>query len=389
MISCNGTMQAMILEDKSPVGRSHALDGLRGFAAAAVVFYHAILHNDLSLINRVLYPPLQVASNFRDALTKLALVLLNGETAVYVFFVLSGAVLCRSLERRNEERWLVTCMAFSGARILRLYPPLIACLVLYYAMGMIGIPGYPQFQFWQVIENGLLLKISMHGPSATIQAEVLVIPFILAAWLLRRYLGLPGLVMAFIYAMLALEFSRLAFNLPNMHAYLFAFMAGMLASEPLLRPLIQQAPASSWWLALVVLIFCRTFHPHSSLIALVSMGLSAAFLVAGLLYGQRGSLAALLEGRCAQALGRISFSLYLLNVPVLYLLWAFTDAMTWTKTYALEAGLLVGLISLLLTWPLAWISERWIERPSVAWGRKFSATVLARFGRPSAVPVAT
>jgi peptidoglycan/LPS O-acetylase OafA/YrhL len=25
--------------------------------------------------------------------------------------------------------------------------------------------------------------------------------------------------------------------------------------------------------------------------------------------------------------------------------------------------LLIGLLSLLLTWPLAWASERWVERP--------------------------
>ncbi len=367
-------------ESQETGNRSHALDGLRGFAAVAVVFYHAILHNDLLLIDRVLHQPLQSALSVRDALTKLALVLQNGEMAVFVFFVLSGAVLRLSLDRRTHQRPVITCVAFTVVRLLRLYPPLLACLLFFYVLSVAGIPGYPQFEFRQLLENATLLKISMHGPSTTIQAEVMAIPFILCAWLLRRSIGLPGLMMIFVYGILALEFSRLVFSLPNMHAYLFAFIADMVAAEPMLRPLIQQVPATSWWLVFCVLIFCRTFHPQSSLTALVAMVISAALLVSGLLYGQRGSLSRMLEGRYAQLIGRVSFSLYLFNVPVLYLLWAYTDTLIWPKTHALEAGFLIGLLSLALTLPLAWASQQWIERWSVSLGHRLNRATVAKFG---------
>ena len=368
-------------ESQQTGNRSHALDGLRGFAAVAVVFYHAILHNDLSLIDRVLHQPLQSALSVRDVLTKLALVLQNGEMAVFVFFVLSGAVLRLSLDRRVHQRPVIPCVVFLGVRLLRLYPPLLACLTLFYVLSVVGIPGYPRFEFRQLLENATLFNISMHGPSTTIQAEVMAIPFILGAWVLRRKLGLPGLMMIFIYGILALEFSRLVFNLPNMHAYLFAFMAGMLAAEPMLYPLIHQVPATSWWLVLCALIFCRTFHPQSSLTALVAMVISAALLVSGLLHGQRGSLSRMLEGKYAQLIGRVSFSLYLFNVPVLYLLWAYTDTLVWPKTHALEAGFLIGLFSLVLTLPIAWASEHWIERWSVALGRRLDRAIVAKFVR--------
>jgi peptidoglycan/LPS O-acetylase OafA/YrhL len=62
----------------------------------------------------------------------------------------------------------------------------------------------------------------------------------------------------------------------------------------------------------------------------------------------------------------MSFSFYLLNVPVPNLIWAFTDRWTWASQYALELGLCVGLLSVALTWPLAVASERWIERPAIA-----------------------
>jgi peptidoglycan/LPS O-acetylase OafA/YrhL len=368
--------------------RSHALDGLRGYAALAVVFYHAILHNDTTLIERVLFQPAQNISGLRDGLTKFALLLQHGELAVFIFFVLSGAVLRLSLDRRNNSPVLPTCISFAGARLLRLYPPLIVSLVLMYVLGRVGLDGFPKFSsevFWW---NVTLWKTWMHGPSTTLQAEVMAIPFLLIGWLLRKHFGLPGLALIFVYALLSIDFAPLVFNLPNMHAYLYAFMAGMIAAEPALRPLMRQAPPSSWWLALALLIFCKTLHPQSSMPAFIASIFCAAVLVSGLLYGQRGTLHAFLERPVSQLLGQISFSLYLLNVPMLLVIWAFTDRFAWPKSHALEAGILVGLGSLLLTVPLAMASERWIERPSIAAGRWFNRFVFARFAPKSQAPVA-
>ena len=56
-------------------------------------------------------------------------------------------------------------------------------------------------------------------------------------------------------------------------------------------------------------------------------------------------------------------------MPALRLIFAFTKQYHWTKTHALEAGLLVGAASVLLTWPVAVLSERWVERPSIEAGR--------------------
>ncbi len=82
----------------------------------------------------------------------------------------------------------------------------------------------------------------------------------------------------------------------------------------------------------------------------------------------------------------MSFSFYLLNVPVLNLIWAFTDRWTWASQYALELGLCVGLLSVALTWPLAVASERWIERPAIAAGRMISAWIGRSIGKPRPVP---
>jgi len=355
------------MPDPDRARRAHALDGLRGLGACIVVFYHSILHHDLSLVGRVLYRPLQVSDSARDFLTKLALTVLNGEGALFVFYVLSGAVLRLSLDRHMNDPSAPLGIRFVVARLLRLYPPVIACMLLFYGVSHLGIPGYPVFSFTQLLENASLWSIAMHGPSETIQAELIAVPFILAAYLLRRRLGVMALVFACIYGLVAIE-TGAAFGLPNMHVFLFAIFAGMLVAEPMLKPLIAQAPVTAW-LCLAVLMFCRAFSYYSSISGLVAMEVAAATLVAALLHGQRGSLAFLLERPIPQTLGRISFSFYLLNVPVLDLIWAYTDGLAWPKTHALEAGLIVGALTIVLTWPLAWASERWIERPSIAAGR--------------------
>ncbi len=206
--------------------RSHALDGLRGIAACAVIFYHGILAYDATLIDRVLMQPIQASGTARDVLTAIALTASDGQTAVYLFFVLSGAVLRLSLERRADEGALPLSMAFTGARLLRLYPPLIACLMLFYVLGHVGIARFPVFTPIQLIANATLWDTRMHGPSTTIQAEVMAIPFILIAWLLRRLFGLPALVFCLIYSMLAIDFRRMDGFSPSQYAHLSSRIYG-------------------------------------------------------------------------------------------------------------------------------------------------------------------
>jgi peptidoglycan/LPS O-acetylase OafA/YrhL len=146
-------------------------------------------------------------------------------------------------------------------------------------------------------------------------------------------------VLCLVWTVLASEAGWMAAGLPIMDTYLIPFMTGMLVAEPALRPAFAAAPAGVWWGVLAALIASRIFHPLSSIPALIAMVLTAALLVGGLLHGTPGSLAAMLRRPALQALGRVSFSLYLLNVPVLYLIWAWTDQTPWLAGHALEAGL--------------------------------------------------
>ena len=56
--------------------------------------------------------------------------------------------------------------------------------------------------------------------------------------------------------------------------------------------------------------------------------------------------------------------------------------------YALEVGLCVAALSVVLTWPFAVASEKWIERPAIVAGRVMSAWVSRLLRKPQPVPSA-
>jgi peptidoglycan/LPS O-acetylase OafA/YrhL len=367
-------------------GRRNSLDGLRGWAAVSVAFYHAILHNDLSLIDRVLYQPIQVQSSLSDILSKVVLTVLNGELAVFLFFVLSGAVLRLSLDSKSDRPLPRVFVAFAAARIARLYPPLIACLILFFFLSRIGIVGFPRFDLSQLVLNSTLLKITMHGPSATIQAEIMAVPFILIAWRISVKLGLVGSLLCVAYAVLAVDSGAMVLKLPMMNAYLVAFMGGMLVSAPVFNAAFQQVPDFAWPTCVVALIFCRMFHYHASLMSLLAMVLIASVFVGGLLHGYGGKVAKICNNKISQKLGTVSYSFYLYNVVVLHLIWSLTDRFTLPQEFPVSIGLLIGSLSVLTTYPLAKLSEYCIERPSISLARWLSFAVLDRSVLPRDLP---
>jgi peptidoglycan/LPS O-acetylase OafA/YrhL len=362
-------MSQHLVPETSKPGRAHALDGLRGFAAVAVVFYHAILHNDSSLEQRVLLPAWQDMTSTRDAITKLAIIVSHGGVAVLLFFVLSGCVLAMALKRRSDEPATTLGIDFAISRIARLYPAIVVCMLAFFALSQLGLKRIPPFTWQQLVGNTLLTSIQMHGPSGTLQAEMIAVPIIFAVFLLRRRFGAFVYVFALAYAGLAIEAPALVFHLPSMHVYLLAFVVGMAVSEPALRPLLTGVSGTIWWAVLALVVFGRAFHPQGTIGSLVVLILAMGALVAGLLHGKPGSLHKFLERPMAQLLGRLSFSLYLLNVPVLYVIWGHTAGRTWPASHALEAGLIVGAAATLITLPLAWVSERYVERGGILAGR--------------------
>ncbi len=114
---------------KAPVeARNHQLDGLRGYAALAVVFFHSIFF-DPTMAGRVLGRDFSELKDWYDLLAKLLLIIFNGQTAVVIFFILSGAVLFESLRQREKGSISSVVGKFLIRRFFRIYPALVVCLL--------------------------------------------------------------------------------------------------------------------------------------------------------------------------------------------------------------------------------------------------------------------
>jgi peptidoglycan/LPS O-acetylase OafA/YrhL len=116
-----------------PPGRFRSLDGLRGVAALIVVFHHSLLALPAAS-NMVAIPPVG-SSLWWLEYTPLKL-LTAGNEAVLIFFVLSGFVLALPVLRSRSYDWV----AYYFRRTLRLYLPVVASI----ALAAVVIYAHPQ-----------------------------------------------------------------------------------------------------------------------------------------------------------------------------------------------------------------------------------------------------
>lgn len=349
--------------------RNTALDGLRGLAALAVIFYHGILHRE-DLIPSVLLPSITSLTSAEDIMAKLLLSLFNGHSAVLLFFVLSGFVLRQSLERRGGN-FIGTAVDFVLSRVWRLYPALILCMAGYYALSSLyafaGWPGFPAPDLKATLLNAALLKTVLHGPSTTLQGEMLAIPFILVTFFAYRRLGSIGLMACLAFSIFAFDNPQmLVVPLPNMNAWLPAFLFGMLVADQRLAEFFRNSPAGALSLLLALFLGLRMFaYFNASTTSLAQIFLSGALVACVFHADPRFALVRLLNSPPLQLLGRISYSLYLLNVLVLLVIWSLVDRTDLYQQHPILTGLGVGLLATLLSLPISAWSARVVEQGGI------------------------
>ncbi len=226
-------MNKPLLNITNSCSRNKCLDGLRGYAALAVVVYHSILMLNSYILTNVLYVPIyQIKENYFK-ITKFFLLVFNGHTAVNIFFVLSGIVLFSSLLRADNQRLLV--ITFSLKRIIRIYLPLVPCLTAFYLIFNClhyFLPTiYPHIKFHAFVKNCLLYKMLpfFHGASWTLQAEILVIPVILLTFYMYKKFGIKILLILTSLSILVID-NDFKINFYMVNTWLYYFYLGFLCA---------------------------------------------------------------------------------------------------------------------------------------------------------------
>src|SRR6195952_1680348 len=351
--------------------RLPALDGLRGVAAFIVVLHHVLL-----LAQPVSQPPGEPEPwSAWWWLERTPLKLLTaGHEAVLVFFVLSGAVVVLPALRRIDFSW----PGLVASRVVRLLLPAWAAIA-FATILLVLVPRVPQ----QVTGDSWIAKqvqLSWSWPRLVVQASLMgqVVPYDNVLWTLKWEfqfsLLLPGfLVVAVLLRRWWLPTGLLAVGLGvagtvghiDPLQYLPVFFLGTLiavrlqaierwsesrgAKRVLLVVLVLSA------LLLIVEFLLSPVVPEGTagshaLVGLEALGAAGVVVCAG---GATG-LRRLLEHRVPQFLGRISFSLYLVHLPVLVTLtWALGD---WNWPIAAAIGVPLALLA-------GWAFFRVVEKP--------------------------
>lgn len=296
-----------------------------------------------------------------DLVAKAALTIFNGHAAVFIFFVISGAVLYKGLMNANTTL-VGGSVGFIIRRFFRIYPALFVCvLACAAAFALFGM----NFGADDILANLLLYRFPINGATWTLQVEMiasllLVICFFGSLLLGRTWGGVIAAI-AIVVMFRANVPSWASDSLIRM--FWLCFALGVLIPTPVGQWVAERSPTWIWLLALILVLTTKSNVQY----------VSAAFLVNLLYYQRAGQLGVVLQSQVAQFFGRISYSFYLFNVLFLEIICQFLRTQPWAAARPVEIGIAAGIVIVLLTTPVAYLSWIFIENPMNRLGQRITA----------------
>lgn len=362
-----------------PHERFLALDAIRGIASLCVVVWHCYnaLTNDMrAQLGWFTTTPLRI--------------FLNGDAAVIVFFVLSGYVLSLPYLSGQPPRYGHFCVR----RFCRIYLPfavaILAAALIYSATDRSPIPGeaiwlnalwLPGSLGLDVLVRHLLMvgtvdAVMLDGSTWTLVHELrisLIFPLLVLLCRDTR-LGVVSGMAIFFFAQAFVAATGSIEGMPSgmTHGwqtwlvtadFIPCFIVGILLAKHRQELRDKCARLSDWQAASlwVLIIMAFTVFPDYFLKQIIVTG-GAALLIVKVMAS--ATARAFLHTSLLQWLGRISYSLYLINAPILF---------GTLFTFHLHAPLLLLLlVSITVSLGVATLMHRWIELPAIALGKRLT-----------------
>lgn len=355
--------------------RYEILDGLRGVAAVTVVIFH-------------LFETFTEGNHLKQIIN-------HGYLAVDFFFALSGFVIGHAY----DDRWgTMTIKDFFKRRLIRLHPMIIVGMIIgaigfYISASPIVFPQISETPVWKLLFVMLVgftllpLPLSwdirgwtemhpLNGPAWSLFFEY--IANILYAFVLRKLSNKVLAVLTFIAGAALIHFAVTSPNGDVIGGWsftptqlrvgftrlLFPFLAGLLLSRVVKPGRIENAFVWSSLLMLLILAFPRVGGAEQLWLNGLYDSLSIIFVFPLILYiGASGEIKNDAMLKVCRFLGDISYPIYIIHYPLVYIYtaWVFDNHVT------LKEGVPLGLVVLLASVAIAYVSLKWYDIPVRRW----------------------
>jgi peptidoglycan/LPS O-acetylase OafA/YrhL len=372
-------------------GHSARLQSLRAIAALSVAVGHSFT---LMINGRIEDPHFTLRPG--NALLAAGEVAIQPNTAVVLFYVLSGFVLGEALRRSRLPSGFRHLLGFAIRRLWRLLPVMWISIAFAATVAIaFGHPTFPGTTNWfnaeltksidleTLLLNFLGLSYSINSVLWSIQIELAMIALLpLGVWV-SRFCPLWGDFA--ITAALCVTSVILWNYAPNFILFAYCFYLGVFLPKLISSPLLAPVVGNGWCVVFaIVLLLPIDYLYNSNRLWMPYKFFMDAFISAHIIgfVMLRSDCPAnrILDNRRLVWLGDVSYSFYAFDMTALIvcaslLLHLVPKSWIGSDLGATAVTIVAAAACVLVSGALAWISFVWIERPSIAIGRDWSRRI--------------
>jgi peptidoglycan/LPS O-acetylase OafA/YrhL len=356
-------------------GKEHVIDAMRGFAALLVAYFHCRQVEWVGM--QAFHQSVGHSFSLSTIAAYLTFPIAWGSAGVPIFFVISGYCIHRggALRLAKNPDYRLDTGNFWVRRFARIYPVLLAALVLTFALDWVSLQLPPvNHKIREIGLQAFLVNLfSLQGVAGktfgsngalwTLSLEVQFYAIYPLLFALRRRLGMTSVlaIVAVINVVSAYVLER--HDIQFFTSYWFSWTLGAWIADAKTRT----APdaRSSVWLYVLAAAFialgCAAFH-FGQYGAFQFWAIGFAFYLYKALERRNADT---LGARLLSRFGDFSFSLYLIHLPIFVLL----SSILFRSS--LQMSIWPSFGYMLVAVPVAYVFYRLVELPAMKWSASF------------------